>query len=223
MTAPRTGIILVWGAGGHGRVVADVARASGWTVVGFADRDEARVGSSPVHGAAPVIISEAALRAAIASGTALPGDAVAIAMGVGGNAARFSALSWLPPAYLPVLTHPAATISPSAVLGPGTVVMAGAVVNADARIGAGVILNTRAVVEHDVCIGIAAHISPGAVLTGAVEVGERAWVGAGAVVIPGRRIGSDSIVGAGAVVLTDVPQGVTVVGNPARSRSSDSA
>lgn len=208
--------VLVWGSGGHARVVADAVRAAGWSVLGFIDRNETLLGTVPDPAAPGVIGTEADLRSSIAAGQPLPGGADAVALGVGENQARQAALDWLPGKYLPAVIHPAATVSPSASLGAGTVVLASAVVNSLARIGAGVIVNTAAVVEHDVVIGDGAHISPGAVLTGAVKIGRGAWIGAGAVILPGCEVGNGSIVGAGAVVLTDVPDGATVAGNPAR-------
>lgn len=210
--------LIVWGAGGHGRVVADAARAAGWHVLGFADRDEALVGQARA-GEPPVLLSEAQLQADLARGSGLPDGLRAIALGVGGNEARRRGLAWIPERYLEPVIHPRAVVSPTASIGRGTVILGGAVVNPGARIGAGVIVNTAAVIEHDVEIEDAAHVSPGAILTGGVRVGAGAWIGAGAIVIPGRRVGRGCIVGAGAVVLRDVPDAFTVVGNPARPLS----
>jgi len=94
--------------------------------------------------------------------------------------------------------------------------MAGAVVQAGCRIGENVIVNTRASIDHDCDIEAHAHVAPGAVLSGCVHVGERAHIGAGATVIQGLTIGAGAIVGAGAVVVDGIPDGVTVVGVPAR-------
>ncbi|HEX6164798.1 MAG TPA: acetyltransferase [Vicinamibacterales bacterium] len=116
-------------------------------------------------------------------------------------------------------THPSAVISPSASIGAGTAIMAGVIVNAAARIGANVILNTAAIVEHDVIVGDHCHIAPGAIIGGGVTIGAGSHVGIGAVVRQGQRIGSHAVIGAGAVVVSDVPDGETVVGVPARPRS----
>ncbi len=211
----RSKRFLVWGGGGHGKVVADLVRATGNEVAGYVDRDAAKLGREAEPGGARVEVLEDSFRDALRAG-ALPLHADAVALGVGDNAARMAALGVVPGELLPVLVHPSAVVSHSALLGVGTVVFAGAVVNAAARLGCAVIVNTRAVVEHDCMVGDAAHVSPGAVLCGGVHVGERSWIGAGAVVIPGVSVGEGVTVGAGTIVIKDVGDGTTVAGNPAR-------
>jgi sugar O-acyltransferase (sialic acid O-acetyltransferase NeuD family) len=112
--------------------------------------------------------------------------------------------------------HPQAIVSPSAQIGDGPTVMAGAVINAAARIGDNVIVNTGAIIEHDCVIGSHAHIATGARLAGGVRVGEGVHIGMGASIRQGINISRQAIVGAGAVVIRDVPEGTTVVGVPAR-------
>jgi sugar O-acyltransferase (sialic acid O-acetyltransferase NeuD family) len=202
---------LVWGAGGHGRVVADLVRAAGHRVVGFIDGDPRKLGREVEHGGARVVLSEDELRAS----DGISG-ADAIVLGIGANAARLDCLAVLGDRVAEALAHPSAVISQTARLGRGTVVMPGAIVNAGAMLGDAVVVNSGSVVEHDCRLEAASHLSPGAVLAGNVRLGERAWVGAGATVIPDVLIGADAIVGAGAVVIRSVPAGSTVVGNPAR-------
>ena len=112
--------------------------------------------------------------------------------------------------------HPSSTVSKTASVGEGTVVMAGAAINADAAIGKHCIINTSAVVEHECVIGDYVHLSPNVTLCGNVTVGEGTHMGAGSIAIPGVKIGSWCTVGAGAVLIRDVPNGSTVVGNPGR-------
>ena len=103
-------------------------------------------------------------------------------------------------------------------IGAGSQILAHGVVAARAELGRSVIVNTAATVDHECRLGDGVHIGPGAHLAGLVDVGECAFVGTGAVVLPRIRIGANAIVGAGAVVTRDVPDGATVVGNPARIR-----
>jgi UDP-perosamine 4-acetyltransferase len=112
--------------------------------------------------------------------------------------------------------HPQAVVSPSAEIGEGVTIMAGAVINACAHLSVNVIVNTGATVEHDCIIGDHVHIATGAQLASTVHVGNGTHVGAGATVLQCIRIGENTLVGAGAVVIRDVPAGVTVVGCPAR-------
>jgi sugar O-acyltransferase (sialic acid O-acetyltransferase NeuD family) len=206
--------LVIWGAGGHGKVVADVARAAGYAVVGFVDADPGKLGSVVEPGGAAVILGEASLFESLGRAER-PFDALAIA--IGNNRARLQArarVSGRTP--LPVLVHPSAVVSPSATLGEATVVMATAVINPAARVGAAVIVNTAAIIEHDCVVGDGVHLSPNATLAGEVCVGSSSWIGAGATVIQQVRVGQSSIVGAGTVVIRDVPDGVTVVGCPAR-------
>lgn len=208
--------LLVWGAGGHGAVVADAVRAAGDQPVGFIDRNADRLGQVVPGTDLSVLLIESVLLNDMASLLAQV-DASGVVWGIGDNAARLSLHDRLADGLVATVGHPSAVVAPSTSIGAGSVVLARTVVNPRARIGAAVILNTGCIVEHDCAIGDGAHVSPGAVLSGGVTVGRLAWIGAGAVVLPGRRVGAGAIVGAGAVVTRDVAEGATVVGNPARS------
>jgi acetyltransferase EpsM len=114
------------------------------------------------------------------------------------------------------LIHETAVISPSALIGRGTVVMAKVVVHASAKVGLHVIVNTGAIIDHDVILGDYVHAAPNVTLTGAVQAAEGTMIGAGATVIPGKTLGKWATIGAGATVISDVPANSTAVGTPAR-------
>lgn len=210
LTPVVNGLVL-WGVGGHGKVVADVAIAMGtYALIAFVDDDVARTGetcfSYRVEGtsAALVQLKETGYTRFLVS------------IGLNEVRARCFARAielGLAPA---TLIHPTAVISPTVRVGEGTVIMARAVINPDTNIGRDCIINTAAVIEHDCEIGNHVHISPGAVLAGGVTVGSFVHVGAGAIVLPGAQIGEGAVVGAGAVVLRSVPAWATVVGVPAK-------
>lgn len=202
--------LLVYGSGGHGKVVADVGRAAGFEIIGFIDDTAVRQGMN-VWGLP--ISSWEQLRS---RWPAL--EDVAVALGIGDNRGRERCYQHVSAMGLPLATlvHPSAVVASTAALGTGTVVMALVAVNPDAVVEEGAILNTGCVVEHDCQVGRFAHLSPNAALGGKVRIGARAHLGLGAVVLPGVAVGADVRVGAGAVVHREVPDGATVVGVPAR-------
>jgi sugar O-acyltransferase (sialic acid O-acetyltransferase NeuD family) len=220
----RPDSLLVWGAGGHGRVVADLARAMGLVVSGYVDSNPTKLGQVvDAVGGKVVLLERDVLQGPGRKGSLESPGYDCVALGIGVNATRMRCLSQIGDRAMPAMVHPRATVSSSVSLGIGTVVMAGAVVNADVRIGRGVIVNSGAIVEHDCVLADGTHVSPGAVLTGGVQLETESWVGAGAVVLNAVCIGERSVVGAGAVVVRDVEPGQTVIGVPARelTRRSD--
>lgn len=201
--------LLILGAGGHGKVVADCALATGkFTELAFLD--DRHPGLS-THFGCPVVGPLSAVYEA-------KSNYDAIALGLGDNRLRRRWCNELADAGfpLPPIVHPASWTSPSAALGAGTVVFAGAVVNCDARIGEAVIVNTGATVDHDCMLAAGVHLSPGVHLAGDVQIGVDSWMGIGSVAIQGCRIGRDVWIGAGAAVLGDLPDHVVAVGTPAR-------
>lgn len=107
-------------------------------------------------------------------------------------------------------------ISKTVKMGYGNFISKNVSINSFATIGDYTILNTGSIIEHDCVIQSGVHVGPGAVLAGAVSVGNNSFIGANSVVKQGVKIGSNVIVGAGTVVLKDVPDNVTIVGNPGR-------
>lgn len=199
--------LAIFGASGHGKVVADIALLTGWCEVVFFDDAWpalSSVGPWPVTGNSGRLIEQASMY-----------DGVAVA--IGDNRIRLERLRLFEERGLPSVTlvHPSAVISPHASAGNGTVICAGAVINPFAQIGDGCIINTGATVGHDCVLADGVHVGPGAHLGGGGCVEQATWIGLGACVKQSVRIGGASIVGMGAVVIRDVLAGVTVVGNPA--------
>ncbi|MBC1561542.1 acetyltransferase [Listeria booriae] len=116
----------------------------------------------------------------------------------------------------PNLIHPAAIISPNAVIGFGNFIMAGAIINVDASIGNQAIVNSACVIGHDAVLRDFTQVSPGTVITGYVQLGNGAYIGANATVLPDITIGKWSITGAGSTVTKDVEANAVVIGTPAR-------
>ena len=203
------------GAGGHGKVIADLAHQAKLHIGGFIDGDLSKLGTEILPNLHVVMhqdpFFERLRRALLRPST----DEPSVAFAFGANRTRLQFTTEFE-RFSPTLIHPSAVVSRNSNMGNGTHVLARAVVQIHADIGRAVIINTAAVVEHDCVIKDGVHISPNATLAGGVVVESCAWIGASAVVIPGVRVGEDAIVGAGAVVIRDVPARTTVVGNPAR-------
>jgi UDP-perosamine 4-acetyltransferase len=204
-----TARVVVFGAGGHARVCLDALRACPTLeVVGCVSRD----GTGAAGLGVPVLGRDDDPAAWQAAG------ATHAFVAIGDNATRATVVQrcagW--GLGLVVARGAGSIVSPSASLGPGTLLAPGAIVNAASQLGTAVIVNTGASVDHDCALGDAVHVAPGAVLGGTVTVGTGAFVGLGSRVLPGVTVGEWSVVGAGAVVLRDVPPGTTVAGVPAR-------
>jgi acetyltransferase EpsM len=142
-----------------------------------------------------------------------------IIIAIGNNRIRWEKAHQLAKNEFGMARHPTAWVDSKVEVRPGTVIMPKAVVNTGTHIGEHSIINTGCVVEHDCQIDAIVHIAPNATVCGGCSIGEGTLVGAGAVVIPGIKIGKWCTIGAGAIVNQDVPDGLTVVGNPARKIS----
>ncbi|MGC8507778.1 MAG: acetyltransferase [Thiomonas sp.] len=209
MSAPSDKpVLIVFGAGGHGRVAADAALLSGaFARVVASDRNPATWGGELLPGVPVLSIDEA---------NALPGLR-AVHVAIGNNPVRrdeAARLASIGP--LATIVHPHASVAATARIGAGCLITAQCVVGPMAELGAGAIVNHGAVVDHDCHIAAWAHIAPGARLGGAVQVGEAALVGAGSTVLRNLRVGVDATLGAGAVLLQDLPDGAAWAGVPAR-------
>lgn len=197
--------VIIIGAGGHGKVIADIVRSCGDSVLGFLDdspNPSTSVCGIPVLGRSEDYVNYPEAKLVIA---------------IGNGAVRRKVAQRLTDARWYTAIHPSAVISPmGTAIGEGTVIMAGAVVNPCAIIGKHCIINTKASVDHDNRIGDYTHISVGATLAGTVTVGDTVWVGAGAVVSNNISVCADCMIGAGAVVVRSIEEPGTYVGVPAR-------
>lgn len=195
--------LVIIGASGHGRVVADIAVKNGYESIVFLDDNETikKCGRYPVVGKCRE------------AGNFTDRD---IIVAIGDACVRQKIQESLEDREIPALIHPSAIVAENVTIGNGTVVMAGAVINPGAAIGNGCIINTSSSVDHDCNICDYVHVSVGAHLAGTVNVGERTWIGAGATVSNNVDITSDCMIGAGAVVINDIREGGTYIGVPAR-------
>ena len=201
--------LMIIGAGGHGRVVADLAEQLGrYDKVLFLDDGEP-VGGRIVGGLD-------------ACGRFLSDSEFFVAIGSNTTRERIFAALVARGAEIATLIHPFSAVSSGASLGAGTLVMAGAVVQTGAVLGKGVIVNTGATVDHDCCIADFCHVAVGAHLAGTVSVGARTIIGAGAAAINNVVIPADTAIGAGAVVVKDIKESGTYVGVPARRLHANS-
>ena len=190
--------VVIMGAGGHAKVVADIIKKSGDKVVGFLDdfnKGEEILGT-------------------IADCVKFENCSFVIAIGLG--KVRKNISEKYPELDYYTAIHPKAIISENVTIGKGSVVMANAVINAGAVIGMHSIINTSCVVEHDDKLGSYVHVSPGAVLCGTVTVGDNTHIGAGSVVRNNIKICADCVIGCGAAVVKDIEKSGVYSGVPAK-------
>ena len=190
----QTKSIYIYGASGHGRVLADIALDNGYEEIIFLDDSKGMKFSEDLQKFDMII-------------------------GIGDNKVRFKIQEKVLNLGFKIvnLIHSSAIISRSVEFGKGVVVMPGAIINAQASIGDGVIVNSGVIVEHECKIGHFAHLSPNVSLAGNVDIGEFSHMGISSLAIQGIKIGKDVIIGAGAVVIRDVKDSVTAVGVPAKT------
>lgn len=198
--------LVILGAGGHGKVVADAALAlHSWSRVLATDRNPARCTGELLAGVQLLPLDEA---------LALADAAFHVAIGVAEFRER--ELRALGDRALATVVHPRASVSPHAQLGAGCFVAAQAVVAPSARLDVAVIVNHGAVVDHDVQVGAFCHVAPGAALGGGVRIGHHVLVGANASVLPGITVCDGVTLGAGAVLAAPVLEPAVFAGVPAR-------
>ncbi len=210
MNRPR--IILI-GASGHGRVALDAALCQDrFEVVGWADSnipEGTQIADRPVLGRTADI-------ARMTREHNLQGFFLAISDNVTRATVHAMIRASVPDLDFVSIVHPSAVVASNATVGPGSLLLAGAVLNSFANIGIGCIVNTRASLDHDGVMHPWSSLLPGVVTGGNTEIGEFSCVCIGAILAHKVRIGENSVVGAGAVVLSDLPPCTLAYGVPAR-------
>lgn len=191
--------MFIYGAGGHGKVVSEIAEVLGFCIEVFIDNNSAIQKCRNI----PVV-------------TKIPNHIHNGILAIGDNKIRKIIANKLKGYELITLVHPGSNISQSVSLGTGTVIMPGVSINADVNIGEHTIINTNASIDHDCKLENFVHISPNVAVSGGVHIGEGTHIGIGACVVPGVKIGRWATIGAGTVIIKNVPDYSVVVGNPGR-------
>jgi sugar O-acyltransferase (sialic acid O-acetyltransferase NeuD family) len=195
--------LVVIGAGGNAREIAQIAGRCGYQVLGFVGDGEGRHDS-------PVLGNEDWLEShpvdCLAMGIGSPQHRLKVGTAL---AARFPHIEW------PALVDPAAYVGSNCSLAPGSVVCVGAIATLNVSLGRFSQMNFGSTVGHETVIGDGCLINPGANISGGVSIGDCVLIGTGAQVLQYLSVGDGAVVGAGAVVTKSVPRGVTVVGIPA--------
>lgn len=196
--------LVIIGASGHGKVIADIAKKNGYTTIVFLDDDSSKeeCAGYKVVGTTKNLLFYKDYDFIIGIGNANIRKRIQTEL----SANDF---------HIITLIHPNAVVADDVRIGEGTVIAAGAVVNPCVTIGKGCIINTGASVDHDDVIEDFVHISVGSHLAGTVTVGEGTMIGVGAVVINNTNICAECMIGAGAVVVEDIRESGTYVGVPA--------
>ena len=200
-------MLIIIGASGHGKVVADIAiKLNKWQSIAYFDDDDSIktcMGLQVIGKTVDVIKYK---------------DKAEFFIAIGNNLIRERIYRELENIGIETITliHPSAIIGNDVEIGLGTVVMAGTVINSSSRIGKACIINTSSSVDHDNLIGDFVHIAPGVRLAGTVKVGNGSWLGIGSVVSNNLSICSNCKIGAGSVVTKDIPPYQAWAGNPAR-------
>ena len=201
--------LAIVGASGHGKVIADIAEQLGFIVNFYDDAYPSKtyIEHWPIHGTCADLIA--------LNNTSTASSDVVVA--IGNNDIRQQKIQLLQQNNFNLITliHPTAVISQYATIAQGSVVFAGAIINAFANIGIGCIVNTSAIIEHDCAIGDFTHICPNTALAGGVIIGSKSWVGIGSQIKQLIVIGDNCMIGAGSTVIKNIPDNVTAFGSPA--------
>ncbi len=204
--------VLIFGAGGHAKVVMDAVEKAGIYEIAFLVDDDPLLKGEEVFGYRVIgdrLILLSDRRRLLVE------DAI---VAVGKNSARVEVARWLKANGFQLVSaiHPTACLGRGVRIEENTVVMAGVVINSDSKIGSSAIINTAATVDHDCVIGAGVHVAPGCHLCGNVSIGSGTLIGAGTTIVPGVSIGDNSVIGAGSLITDSLPAKVVATGRPAK-------
>lgn len=206
--------VVIIGAGGHAKVIADIIQKSGDVIFGLLD-DNLEEGTIIDNNNNLKVIGDLNKRFTLP----ITHPDLEFVIAIGGNKRRKEiAEKNVPNMKYYTAIHPTANIGMDVSIGEGTVIMANACINSSAKVGKHCIINTGAIIEHDNKIEDYVHISPNATLCGTVTIGENTHIGAGAIIKNNIEIASDCIIGAGAVVVKNIKETGTYIGVPAKIR-----
>jgi len=204
--------MVLWGAGGHGRVVLDAARRQALhEPVAFLE-DSLTVKEQGNHCGLPILCGREHLARLRRDGV----RGMVIAIGEEATRMALATISVDAGFELCTVVHPSAVVCSDVHVGAGTVIFAGAVLQTGSEIGSNAIINTCASVDHDCRIGDGTQLAPRVALGGRVKIGDLSFVGIGAIVVNRIAIGRNCLIGAGAVVVRDIPDHSVAYGVPAR-------
>jgi len=193
--------MLVYGAGGHAKVIISILKAGSHKIEAIFDDD---------------ILKDYLLEIPVTNvydPNLFRDEKLIIA--IGDNLIRRQLSAQILHEFGKII-HTSAVLDNTAQMGAGSCMMQNSVVQADSVIGKHVIINTSSSVDHDCHIGDFVHIAPGVVIGGNVTIGENTLIGIGSIVIPGLSIGKNCLISAGSVVTKNIADGMIVRGNPAR-------
>lgn len=187
--------LAIIGAGGHGKVVGEIALLNQYENIHFFDDKINEIKNFPFTIIGNLLQLKDNLK-----------DYDDFFVAIGDNEARYKMILWLREVEVNIvsLTHPKSTISKLSSIGIGTCVMANAAVNPGTHIKEGVIINTSSSIDHDCVIEDYSHISPNCSLSGNVSIGKFTHLGTGTSVHPGIHIGNNVKTGVGSKVYQNI-------------------